>query len=256
MLVNRLPNVKEVFFLLLMLLVSSTAEGACLIVDFEAVPDEYYLDGDWIQATGNLDGFYEGLWFGRYAGIYVTGMTNYNHDVYPPHSGEKVLASEQQTFGPTAVGVQFEGGPTNYVKLWYSWTKSQLPGGPQTLFIAARDSTYDNILYSEAITDEVVYGNDYFEVYLGEEPEDFNISFVTVTGPPTRFILDDLEFNTPLGPHGYPETYAGVPILAVFAEEFGQMDCVGGCLGDLDGDDDVDGSDLASYGLAFESDCP
>lgn len=44
--------------------------------------------------------------------------------------------------------------------------------------------------------------------------------------------------------------------LAGFAEEFGQTDCTGGCLGDFNGDGDVDGTDLAAFAAALGSTCP
>jgi hypothetical protein len=45
--------------------------------------------------------------------------------------------------------------------------------------------------------------------------------------------------------------------LAVFAADFGRTDCSGDCEGDFDGDGDVDGSDLAVFAADFgRTDCP
>ena len=43
--------------------------------------------------------------------------------------------------------------------------------------------------------------------------------------------------------------------LDIFAQEFGRTDCAG-CLGDLDGDDDVDGGDLSTHALDLGVICP
>jgi len=45
--------------------------------------------------------------------------------------------------------------------------------------------------------------------------------------------------------------------LAVFAADFGRTDCSGDCEGDFDTDGDVDGSDLATFAADFgRTDCP
>ena len=45
--------------------------------------------------------------------------------------------------------------------------------------------------------------------------------------------------------------------LAVFAHDFGRTDCSGDCPGDFDGDLDVDGSDLSVFATDFgQTDCP
>jgi hypothetical protein len=45
--------------------------------------------------------------------------------------------------------------------------------------------------------------------------------------------------------------------LEVFAEDFGRTNCSGDCEGDFDGDNDVDGSDLAVFDADFgRTDCP
>lgn len=44
--------------------------------------------------------------------------------------------------------------------------------------------------------------------------------------------------------------------LATFAKQFGRINCAGGCSGDLNGDDDVDGSDFAAYTADFMDICP
>jgi zinc carboxypeptidase/carboxypeptidase M14-like protein len=46
------------------------------------------------------------------------------------------------------------------------------------------------------------------------------------------------------------------PDLGTFAEEFGRTDCAGDCLGDFNGDDDVDGTDFAAYSADFANMCP
>jgi hypothetical protein len=64
------------------------------------------------------------------------------------------------------------------------------------------------VLYSEAVNVEVTYGN----ALWGVTRPTPDISFLTVTGPTYRFILDDLTFEAVAGAQ-YPGSYpSAVPI--------------------------------------------
>ena len=94
---------------------------------------------------------------------------------------------------------------------------------------------------------------DTYDVYVNDDPN----PKATVTAYTAKTSVTHISFaQWNDGPGAFYVDNVEDAFLSVFAEAFGRTDCAGGCLGDLNDDDDVDGSDLAAYAAALESDCP
>jgi len=98
----------------------------------------------------------------------------------------------------------------------------------------------------------------YINTYVLLEPTDPTFVFEP-TPHLVSWTIDSLNaegINTAFAIGDYFEMSFIEVDLATFAGEFGRTDCAGDCFGDMNGDDDVDGTDFAAYSVDYASMCP
>jgi len=124
-------------------------------------------------------------------------------------------------------------------------------------YIGAKNINYRGMNLNFHITDTIIQiectkneniGNSYY-VIGGQQKQFPNGVFSPINEPYGEQFTCEGDFNGDNDVDGSD--------LATFAADFGRTDCSGDCEGDFDGDGDVDGSDLAVFAADFgRTDCP
>ncbi|MFZ0451120.1 MAG: class II glutamine amidotransferase [Desulfatiglandaceae bacterium] len=94
---------------------------------------------------------------------------------------------------------------------------------------------------------------DTYDVYVNDDPSPQS-PVTAYTAKTSVTHISFAQWND--GPGAFYVDNVSDANLVVFAAEFGQTDCAGGCLGDFNGDGDADGTDLAAFAEDLTSMCP
>lgn len=116
--------------------------------------------------------------------------------------------------------------------------------------VVASDLSFDAWHTIRAVGD---LNTDTYEVYVNDDP----VPQATVTAYTAKTSVTHISFAQWDDGAGafYVDDVADASF-AVFAAGFGRTGCTGICLGDDDGDGDLDGTDIAAYAAALASACP
>jgi len=141
-------------------------------LNFEGVPTDYYHYS--YGGNQNIGNYYSGVTFGPHATILDKSKGMLDYILYPPHSGDSVLFSNNINY----IEARFET-LQNHISFWYSSASS--------LFVDAYDS--NNNLIGTSVGPSNLTTSTLLDMYAA------NIAYVRIHDSASYFVIDDFSFN-------------------------------------------------------------